>query len=386
MVMQDPVTSAAAYYGADRAFGGGRDLSPGERKRNEIADVARELNQAGGLTPQEAAIVNNNYGGGGLLNLTPEQLLTRYRTLWESKNQGLLDWWNTAAGEQDPTYRYAYDTFRSIFGREPTETEYAQLLPIFGGAEGKQRGAAAISQMYEDWKKTPEYLRTQANEYSDELDPIFDTLLGRNFTQSELDYYGTALAGGQSQYEIEQMLRQLPEFQQAEDKKFRTGLADELQGYDMKFFDKAKEGIISRLAKNWGGAGTSSALDFALTNELGKIAENRGSYLANLSAQQYGGNKDAAREDYLGQMNRYYDQQNYEQRRRDADRDYYRSRADEDRDYTRQYNDYMNMQSRNRNRGSWIGSSLAGAGALAPLGPWGAAAGAGAGLWSYLDR
>lgn len=332
--------------------------------------------------------------GGSSNNLSPEQLLARYGSISKGPEelrrytQGIWDW-NPAAFAQDSTNQYAYDTFKSIFGRDPSATEYSQILPIFGGAEGRQRGAAAVSQMFDAYKQSPEYLKTQAGQYSDELAPIYRDLLGRDARQDELDYYGQQLAGGRSEYEIRQLLQQLPEYRTAEDQKFRTGLASELEGYDTSFFDKAKENVISRSKRQGGGVSTSSALDFALTNLMGDIAEKRGGYLANLSAQQYGGNKEAAREDYRTSMNRYFEDQDYNQRRTDADRDYYRSRSDEDRDYTRQWNDYMGFMNSQKpgsalHTRDWIDIGLNGinTGTRAYM----ASQGGGGGRYGYLNQ
>ena len=351
------------------AFGSDNRMSGAERNRNEMEDVKRQLLQGGGLTPEEQQILTVSMDGN-----TPDQLVSRYRTVADSQNdtfRQLLNQMRGAGNQQDATQQYAYDTFRSTFGRDPSSTEFAQLLPIFGGAEGRQRGAAAIGQMFEAYKQSPEYFKSQAGQYYDDLDPTFDSLLGRDATASENDYFGQQMAAGRSSYEIEQMLRQMPEFQQAEDKKFRTGLASELEGYDTSFFNKAKENVVSRLSGNWGGAGTSSALDFALTDLMGQIAEKRGQYLAGISSNQYGGNKEAARQDYTYGRDQYFQGQDYERRRRDSEEDYYRSRGDQDRDYERQKNDYFDMigrqnQGRGVMRGSdWLNIGMQGANAYA---------------------
>lgn len=330
--------------------GGGTHLSGAQRNQNEMEDMKNWLLQNGNLTPEERGILTVSMDGN-----TPDQLLKRYETVANSQNESfkqLVNQMRSAGNQQDATQQYAYDTFKSTFGRGPTSTEFSQLLPIFGGAEGRQRGAAAIGSMYEQYKQSPEYFKSQAGQYQDELDPMFDSLLGRDASASENDYFGQLYASGRSPYEIEQLLKQLPEYQQNEDKKFRGGLASELEGYDLSFFDKAKEGVISRAAKSNGGFGSSSALDFALTNLMGDIAEKRGGYLAGISAQQYGGNKDAARDDYKTGMNRYFEDQDFQRNRAAADQDYYRDRSDSDRDYQRQFNDYMAMQNRNQGGGA----------------------------------
>jgi hypothetical protein len=368
MVMQDPVTTAAAYAGYKEANPfGGRSSGDRGREQREKEDRRRQINQAGDLDPILNEILNQQFNAG---NATPDELVRRYGAVYGAQGTDPANFINQIYGDQDRLNQFAYNTFADTFGRGPTSDEFAQILPTFGGAEGRQRGAAAVSSMFDAYKQSPDYLQTQAGNYSDELDPVFDQLLGRDFTGSELDYYGQQLAGGRSQYEIEQMLRQLPEFQQAEDKKFRTGLASELEGYDTSFFNKAKENVISRSGRNNAGVGTSSALDFALTDLMGQIAEKRGQYLAGISAQQYGGNKEAARQDYTYGRDRYFEDQNFERNRRAQDEDYYRDRSDQDRDYQRQFEDMMRFQNQNRGGGplhtrDWIGIGLQGANAAA---------------------
>lgn len=378
----DPVTNAAAYYGANQAFGGGgNSLSPGQRRQNELSDINRYLLSSGELTPEERDILTADMSNGRLEQLTPEQRLARYRTYNQSQNQGFRQQVDALSRTNDKVLQYGYDTFRSTFGREPTATEWSQLVPYLGGAEGKERGAAYIAATYDQYKQSPEYLKTQAGQYADDLDPLFDQYLGRDASASENDFFGQQLAGGRSAYEIEQLLQQLPEYQEKKDKQFRSGLASELEGYDQSFFNKGQDSIRGRSAKAGAGIGQSTALDFALTKLMGDIAERRGQYLAGVSEKQYGGNKEAAREDYRATTNRYYDDQNYQRNRNAADLDYYRGRSDQDRDYERQKEDYFQMLGRSKqgqgtlHSGDWINMGLqgvnAGVNAYGAVNPYG---------------
>jgi hypothetical protein len=363
-MVYDPISQGTGAYAAAGGFGGSSD----GRRQRELEDRRRQVNQ-GELDPILQEILNQQFDAG---NATPDDLTRRYGAVYGARGTDPANLIQQIYGDQDRLNQYAYDTFAQTFGRAPTSTEFAQVLPIFGGAEGRQRGAAAVSQMFDAYKQSPEYLKTQAGQYTGQLDPLFDQYLGRDASQSENDYFGQMLAGGQSPYEIEQMLQSLPEFQERKDKDFRTGLASELEGYDTSFFNKAKENVISRAAKAGGGFGTSSALDFALTSLMGDIAEKRGQYLAGVSEKQYGGNKAAARSDYEYGRDRYFGDQDYDRRRRDAEADYYRTRGDDDRDYMRQFQDMMNFQSKNRGGGplhtrDWIGIGLQGANTAANI-------------------
>ena len=219
------------------------------------------------------------------------------------------------------------------------------------------------------------------------MNDIFTNLLKRGATKDEADYFGRMLASGEvTPYEINQFVQQLPEYRTNQDKEFRTGLQDELAGYDEKAFAKEKENILSRYTQ--AGLQNSSALDFAMTDALGKLADNRGSYLAQLSASQYGGNKDAARQDYQTSLSRLFGNQDYGRDRSNSQLDYLTQRADQGVDYQRQRDDYLsflNSQPKQRS-GGLLQGALGGAAALAPLGGWGAAGGALLGGYGYLNQ
>ena len=252
---------------------------------------------------------------------------------------------------------------KQVLGRDLTGTELDQFRPVFEGSDTE--GRAALARYAEDWKFSPEGLSQRSGEYSDDVGRLFQDFFQRDATQDELDYYGRQRAAGVTPYELQAYLRETPEFRKAEDERFRGDLAGELEGYDRDFFNKAQEDVISRARRGPGGAGTSTALDFALTNLMGDIAKERGRYLAGLSADQYGGNKAAAREDYLGQRNRAYQQSDYRQGRSDYLQDRSYGRANELSDYRRQRDDYMRYLEQNRGGGGGF--------------PWGEVAGAAVG-------
>jgi hypothetical protein len=245
----------------------------------------------------------------------------------------------------------AYDGFYQSYGRAPTTDELNQILPSFLGSDAHVTdvagGNAFVSQMHQASENTPAkiYERQQqqwkagANKYYDQVAQTIQGLFGRAPTQDELDHYGTALASGQvDAYTIGEFLKSLPEYQDARDKEFRSGVDSQLQDSDQKFFGRAKEDVISRYAQM--GRPTSPALDVALTEFASQLSERRGTYMAQLSANQYGGNKAAAqgqyesdRQDYMNRGNQnigaQYDQyQDLLKRSRDIS------------DYNRQSEDY----------------------------------------------
>lgn len=284
-----------------------------------------------------------------------------------------------------------YKAGQDLLGRDLTQNDLASLTPYFSDINA---GRAAVSQMAEQEKNSPANLAKKAPQYTDQINGVYQGLLNRGATKDEIDHFGGMIASGQlDPYALKQFVEATPEYQTQADTKFRGGLADELQGYDTKFFDKAKDSVISQFAKN--GTMGSSGLDFALTDLMGKIADNRGQYLAGLSAQQYGGNKDAARQDYLGTQGQMLDNMSNQRNRSQGLQDFYLQRSTGQQDYQQQMTDMQNMmngmpQQRKSGIGGAVGS-LAGAGLGAFLGgPAGANLGAslgrsGGGLYDYLN-
>ena len=298
------------------------------------------------------------------LQLSPEEQLRRATLLEEALGS------ITSPGQTDVLHRNALKSFQDLIGRAPTAQEFTAIIPYFQGENGLNTGRAYLAQYADQLKNTPEALAQRAGQFSEDVGGLFQSNLGRDARENELDYYGRLLATGDiTPYEVEQLIRRLPEYQTAQDTQFRQGLAGELEGYDTSFFNKAKQNVIGQA--NQGGIGQSSALDFALTQLMGDIAERRGQYLANLSSQQYGGNKQNAIQDYRATQNRFLRDQDYNRDVNRADQEYFRNRSDQNLDYQiqrRDYLDYLNSQrGRNTGYGQALGS-LAGAGAGAFFG------------------
>lgn len=315
--------------------------------------------------------------------LTPDLLVKRYGSVApEFSGRTSLDLQN----------QQAYNSFKSIVGRDPTGAELAQILPIFHGPNGQELGNAYLAQFAEQEKQRPENLRKNAPQYANQVGQTIKSILGRDATPDELEHFGSLFATGNlDSYQLQDFLRGTPEFQTAQDKQFREGLSKELQGTDLNFFNRAQQGLRSQFAQQGQYLGQSSALDSALTDLMGQIADKRSEYLAGLSSQQYQGNKNLALGNYENQMNQFLGEKNYQRGRSTSLEDYYRGRSDDLSDYQRQMNDYMNYMNQNNQRGGLgaaLGGALGGAGALAPTrNPWAIGAGAlGGGLFGYFNR
>lgn len=329
--------------------------------------------------------------------LSPNQLQERYK-YFADQGVGDLGSYNQQkygfGDAKDAAYYAAYKNFKDIMGRDPNANELSQAATVFYNpadyGSGIASGRGYLSSLAERDKADPTKQGTKGQGFYGTVNDSVSQILGRQATPEEQSHFGNLLSSGQlDAYTLKQFLQSQPEYQQTQDTNFRQGLSKELQGYDTDFFNKAKEDVISRYAQN--GTMGSSALDYALTDLMGNIQKQRGSYLADLSAKQYGSNKDSARQDYMTQMNNYLGNQQYNRQRGDATSDYYRDRSAGAYDYATQRNDYMNylnsQSGRGRtNYGAAFGPLLgAGIGALgAGLMTGGMGAPAGAQLGAYL--
>ena len=322
-----------------------------------------------------------------LQGFTPDQLIRRY----SQANIG------TQLGTDADRAGYrAYSSFKSLIGRDPTSGELAQILPAFQGPNGAINGNAALANLQQQYKSNPNLDPTSARnnqnpaDISANVSQQFRSILGRDATPEELAHFTQAIQSNQTDaYGLSSFLKLQPEYTNAQDKNFRSGLNSELAGYDTEAFNKQKGDIISAYARNGMAAGNSPSLDYALTDLMGKLASNRSAYLSQLSAAQYGGNKDLAIGNYQNSLNQMY---NENQQRANQQAQYGQQLTNQGfagADYQTQMNDYMRfMQNQPKQRGTNpFGTALQGAAAGSAAGPWGAGIGAGAGLlYGYLNQ
>lgn len=396
----DPINGTSAALGGKNIFGGSSSgqsswqsgsgfngMSPEEIATllgTSIGQIGYDSNKKGSFEG-----TYNSY----LEQLTPDLLVKRYETLNDSNNfQTPLD----------QLQKKAYDTAKSILGREVSGAEFAQILPTFQGPNGLVNGRAYLANLAQQYKSNPALdPYSQQNKITDEdiqgsVNQQFQSILGRAATADELSHFTNAIRQNQTDaYGLGSYLKQMPEYTNTQDKKFRESLSSELEGYDTDAFNRQKGDIISAYGKAGMAAGSSPSLDYALTDLMGQIAKTRGSYLAQLSAEQYGGNKDLAVGNYQNTLDQMYqnnrmnttNQMNYNQQLLD--------RGFGAADYQTQMNDYMNYLNANKGKSSnpmygAIGG-LFGAGIGSFGGPAGATAGyqigSGAGnLYGYLNQ
>lgn len=312
--------------------------------------------------------------------------LDQAREVWNRpEGQGREDSIYAWGGDAERTDQLAYNLFRQTMGREPNQDEYNRILPYFHGqgAQGRWTGQAYLNQLRQNELNDPTNQNSQYNpnnpqntlgQYTGQVENLFQELLNRGANQSELDHFRQLLATGQADaFTLGNFIKQLPEYRQREDTQFRGDLAKELEGYDTSAFNRQKENIISDYARRGVNIGTSPALDYALTDLMGKISENRQKFLTGLSAEQYGGRTAAARGDYENYLNNIIENQNYGKRRQDTLGDVITNRMYEGQDYNRQMQDYLDQMNNERRSGNvlrtgdWINLGLFGGNTAARL-------------------
>lgn len=213
-----------------------------------------------------------------------------------------------AGGSDQAQQYYAAQEFKKLFNRNPTQSELAMLSGAYAGDKNIAnlgQGNQAVSQYFQNFSNTPANIYAQqqkewsdaAPQHYDSINQMVQSTLGRAATQDELSHYGTLIASGQADpYQIQQFIQATPEYQNAQDTQFRSGVDTQLQKSDSDFFNTQKGNIAQQYAQM--GRATSPALDVALTQLASQLKSNRDSYLTQLSASQYGGNKNAALTDY----------------------------------------------------------------------------------------
>lgn len=349
---------------------------------NDPNQVAANLGRQGyapGYDSNDKGSFERNYNS-LLNNLSPDQLLKRYSTAETSQYGTGLDRANYQA----------YNSFKSLIGRDPTASELAQAIPAFQG--GATTGNAWLASFKQAYDKNPANLAAGAGKYSNQINQVFQSQLGRAATGDEITHFGSYLGSGNlDAYGLQQFLAGTPEYQTQQDTKFRGELGTQLENSDTSYFNRSKQGLLSQFAQNGQTFGNSTALDSALVDLMGQIQQKRSDYMANLTSQQYGGNKQLALSNYGNAMDQYLQNNNYDKTLNQNQMGQYMDRSNNISDYNRQQQDWMNYANSYQNPRNPFGNALSGAAAGAGMGyQMGGPAGAGygalaGGAYGYLS-
>jgi len=256
-------------------------------------------------------------------------------------------------------------SFKNTSGRDPTAEELngyfkKSLLSQWlepGNLNYTDATAGAnnyINNNFDVTKLRQDYQKSQSPQQYDAVNKVVSSVLGRQATQDELDHYGGLLSSGQADaYQIGDFLKSTPEYQNAQDTNFRQGVDTQLQASDTNFFNTQKGNIAQQYAQM--GRATSPALDVALTQLASQLNSNRGNYLAQLSASQYGGNKAAALGGYQNTQNQVQGQINQNTQNQYQQYQNSLARLNSTQDYNRQSQDFQRYADQMNNRNpSWM--------------------------------
>src|SRR3990167_6925266 len=196
--------------------------------------------------------------------------------------------WGNILGGPAAQAQSVYTNFMKLMGRPPTQAEVDEYSLMPGGAPGITAAVFNLKNSPDNIYKRQqeEYQKGAPDKYAD-VGSAFKGLLGRDATQEELDHFGKLLSSGQvDQYQLQEFLKQEPEYLQNQDAQFREGLSGELSGYDKQYLEEqALPAIQSAYAKQ-GRSFEGSGFKQAVANTAGAQNIERQKYLAGLSASQ----------------------------------------------------------------------------------------------------
>lgn len=273
-----------------------------------------------------------------------------------------------------------YLQFMQTYGRSPTANEYAIYSPetvTLGHAGVRAEIAKAFESDPENInkKKNADQL-AEAPKHYDEVNSLFQSQLGRTASQDELQHFGSLLASGVTDsYQLQQFLQQQPEYQTKANTNFQNQLSGQLAGYDKQYL---QEQVLPAIQANYAKQGRSfdsSAFANSATQSAQQQNIQRQQYLAQLSAQQYGGVQQNAYNDYAAMVQ----QQNNLATGSIQNSQMVVARANNTADYKLQQDAYNQYLLKYGKRSSGIGSAIGGGiGAIAGA-YYGGAVGASAG-------
>lgn len=306
---------------------------------------------------------------------------------------GQGDWQGTGGGDKAQQY-YAFKKFAELFGRNPTQSELDRFAPAYASGDPNKAnvtgGNSVVASYYDNQTNTPEKqaadqqakYQADAPKFYDQINGQFQSSLGRDATKEEKDHFGSLLASGQvDPYTVGNFLSQLPEAVTKQDASFRDSLRSDMSKQDARYFnEQLLPGIQQNFAKS-GRSFDSSGFANAAVQAGQQQNTARESYLTNLTAGQYAGNKTNAYNDYLNNVGRLQAGQDYSRNRTDLLADQTTGRINEIQNYAMQKQAYDQYLSRYGKRSSPFAGAAQGAlsggmtGGMAG-GGWGAGIGA----------
>jgi hypothetical protein len=326
------------------------------------------------------------------------------------------DWgagqWTGAGGGPQAQQFYAWQDFAKTFGRNPTQAELDQYSAYYASPGDPNRaniptGNQAIASYYQQ-QNAPSAIdlqnqqvqqaqgayTSQKGTINPQLGQMWQSMLGRAPTQDEMTHFGSLLASGQTDpYELQNYLKQTPEYANSQDAQFRQQLGGQMNDINGQFFSRyIQPSVMSQFASSGRDvSGASTGLQYALANAAKDLQLNSQQYLTGLGAQQYQGRQGVATQGYEAQLGQQYGVQNASLGNAISNQNNQLGQNWASTQYGRQSNDLMNYLRNLPKQGSNpFTSALSGALSGAALGTgkggpgWGTAIGAaGGGLFGY---
>ncbi len=303
----------------------------------------------------------------------------------------------TWPGMDKASKQWVWAAYQNIYGRAPTEEEMSIALPA---AQSGTTGARAfVAQAHQTEQNTPDKLYAEqqkkyladAPKFAGQVQDLFQGQFGRAASQDELNHFGSLLASGTTDsYQLQDFLKQQPEYQTKQNEQMRQGLTSTMAANDKRQFSEQILPSIQEAFAKQGRSFDSSAFANSATQSAQQQNTAREGFLNNLTASQYGGVQDRAYQDYANQVNNQQNLTNQGIQARYAGIQGLQQRSNDMQDYNMQqqaYNQYLAKYGKrggNSITGGLMGA-VSGATMGSKFGVWGAlaggAAGGGLGAW-----
>lgn len=215
----------------------------------------------------------------------------------------------------------AFRDFQNMFGRNPTQSELSLLSNTYAGDPNYTNdgaGKAQVAAYFQQQVNTPQKIyQTQQDQYaadapkfSDQVASTFQSALGRAPTDAEQKYFGSLMASGQDQYQVQQALQQTQEYQNTQNTNFQNKLQGQLQQSNSTYFNQYIAPSIQSSAALAGRSQDSSGVNSQLANAA--LQQNQGlqGFLAQTTANNYQNSTANATNQYSQLMGQQYGLQN----------------------------------------------------------------------------
>jgi len=170
-------------------------------------------------------------------------------------------------------------------------------------------------------------LRPAKGTFNEDINTTLTSILGREATKSELNYFGKQMEQGNlDTYGLESFIKGTEEYQTGYTQKAREALKSELGASDEMYLGKVNKALEAKYASQ--GRPGAGAFGSSLIQAGKDLAGERGSYLANIGYQGAQQGLDTLKSQYQSALNNLYNTQGYGQGLAQESRNRYYSTQD----------------------------------------------------------